>query len=106
MKTRLFSPTPGIGRLSRSAWILRRSGGSVAWNRRTSYRTGDPEAGVSRSSPKRVGTLQGAPASCASWSDGSRRPLPTPLPQVITGDAGVGKSAVLARLVTMADPEY
>ena len=26
--------------------------------------------------------------------------------QVITGDAGVGKSAVLARLVTMADPDY
>ncbi len=35
-----------------------------------------------------------------------KTPSADALPQVITGAPGVGKSAVLARLVTMADPEY
>jgi Caspase domain len=35
-----------------------------------------------------------------------KTPTADAMPQVITGDPGVGKSAVLARLVTMADPEY
>jgi WD40 repeat protein len=35
-----------------------------------------------------------------------RTPAADAVPQVITGGPGVGKSALLARLVTVADPEY
>ncbi|GGV36792.1 hypothetical protein GCM10010182_71250 [Actinomadura cremea] len=94
---RLSSWTPAdAGESARSAWsLLSSTEGALHWNPRARGVLVDSEPG------HRFHGRRAALTRIVNWMDGS---LPDHRVLVVTGTPGAGKSAVLGRIVTTADP--